>query len=282
LKDESLQVRADLHTHSRASDGDLAPDRLITLAARLGLEAIALTDHDTLAGVSHARNSMKMPGIQVIAGVEISAEYEPGMLHILGYFPVYPDGLEADLEEVQTARRQRIPKIIKKLHDLGCMLTEDDVMSAAGEAQIGRPHIAKALLMKGYVRTFDEAFHEYLGKGKKAYVPKDKMGWDKAITLIMNHGGLPVLAHPYTLGLNPHGLKALVSEMKASGLAGIEAIYPEQTPEQAAFSTSLASQMGLIITGGTDFHGPCRNTFSPGDYGLDKALLTVFLDRLQS
>ena len=253
---------------------------LVAQAAAAGLEAIALTDHDTLAGVPHAWNSMLKHGIQVIAGVEISAEYEPGMLHLLGYFPAYPDGLEIALEKVQAARRQRVPKIIEKLNALGCMLTEKDVMAEAGDAQIGRPHIARALLRKGCVRSFDEAFDEYLGKGRKAYVPKEKMTWEKAMSLIIRYGGLPVLAHPYTLSLRTKDAEAFIKGLKEAGLAGVEVYYPDHTPEQTACYARLASRLGLLATGGTDFHGPYRNTLSLGDYGLGKELLTIFLKGL--
>jgi predicted metal-dependent phosphoesterase TrpH len=277
-----LQICADLHTHSNASDGDLSPEVLVAQAASIGLAAIALTDHDTLSGVPHALNSRRNQAIQVIAGVEISAEYEPGTLHLLGYFPAYPDGLELALNEVQAARKKRIPKVIEKLNALGCILTEEDVMTEAGEAQIGRPHIAKALLKKGYVRSFDEAFDEYLGKGKKAYVPKEKMTGEKAISLIIRYGGLPVLAHPYTLSLSTKEMEAFIIGLKEAGLAGVEAYYPDHTPEQTARYASLASSLGLLVTGGTDFHGPYRNAFSLGDYGLDKERLTIFLKGLNA
>jgi predicted metal-dependent phosphoesterase TrpH len=203
------------------------------------------------------------------------------MLHILGYFLTNPHGLEDALKQVQTARRERIPKVIKKLNDLGCMLTEADVLKEAKDGQIGRPHIAKALLRKGYVRSFDEAFDEYLGKGRRAYVPKEKMTWKKAVSLIVHFGGLPVLAHPYTLGLGSQGLEAFIKDLIGAGLAGIEVLYPEHTPEQTALYAGLASKLGLLVTGGTDFHGPGRNSFSLGDYGLEEELLLKFINRLK-
>jgi 3',5'-nucleoside bisphosphate phosphatase len=275
-----LQICADLHTHSNASDGDLSPEVLVAQAASIGLAAIALTDHDTVAGVPHALNSIHKHGLKVIAGVEISAEYEPGMLHLLGYFPAYPDGLEIALNEVQTARKKRIPKFIEKLNALGFLLTEEDIMGEAGQAQVGRPHIAKALLKKGYVRSFDEAFDMYLGKGKKAYVPKEKMTWKKAMSLIIHYGGLPVLAHPCTLSLSTKDAEAFIIGLKEAGLAGVEVYYPDHTPEQTACYASLASRLGLLVSGGTDFHGPYRNALSLGDYGLNTELLTIFLKGL--
>jgi predicted metal-dependent phosphoesterase TrpH len=277
-----LQVCADLHTHSNASDGDLSPEAIVTQAASIGLSAIALTDHDTLSGVPRALNLMHEHGIKVIAGVEIGADYEPGMLHLLGYFKTYPDGLEVALKEVQTARKERIPKVIARLNALGCMLTEEEVMTEAGQAQVGRPHIAKALLKKGYVRSFDEAFDEYLGKGKKAYVPKEKMTWQKAISLLLRYGGLSVLAHPYTLSLSAKEEEGFIQVLKEAGLAGLEVHYPEHTPELTERYASLASRLGLMVTGGTDFHGPYRNGLSLGDYGLDKGLYSIFLSLLNA
>jgi 3',5'-nucleoside bisphosphate phosphatase len=276
-----LQVTADLHTHSSASDGDLNPGQLVKLAASKGLTAISLTDHDTLTGIPMALESGSSHAVDVITGVEISAEYEPGMLHILGYFPVFPDGMEVDLERVQAARRERIPRIVRKLNDLGIMLTEEDIIELAGEAQIGRPHIAKVLLNNGYVRSFDEAFDEYLGKGKKAYVPKEKMTCEKAIGLIRNYRGLPVLAHPYTLHLADAALKSFIKDLRQWGLVGIEVYYPDHTPDDTSRYLHMAQELGLLITGGSDFHGADRKTVSLGDHGIDSTLLGSFREHLK-
>jgi predicted metal-dependent phosphoesterase TrpH len=276
-----LQVTADLHTHSSASDGDLNPSQLVELAASKGLTAISLTDHDTLTGIPMALESGSRHAVDVITGVEISAEYEPGMLHILGYFPVFPDGMEVDLARVQAARRERIPRIVRKLNDLGVMLTEEDIIELAGEAQIGRPHIAKVLLNEGYVSSFDEAFDEYLGKGKKAYVPKEKMTCEKAIGLIRNYRGLPVLAHPYTLHLEDADLKSFIKELRQWGLVGIEVYYPDHTPDDTTRYLHMAQEFGLLITGGTDFHGADRKTVSLGDHGIDSTLLKSFCEHLK-
>ena len=274
-------MTADLHTHSTASDGDFSPIQLVELAATKGLRAISLTDHDTLKGIPLALESGNRHAVNVIVGVEISAEYDPGMLHVLGYFPFYPVGLEDALTQVQTARRERVPRVVKKLNDLGIMLTEADIMEFAGDAQIGRPHIAKALLKKGYVHTFDEAFDEFLGKGKKAYVPKEKMTWEKAIGLIREHAGLPVLAHPCTLHLAEEDLKQFIKGLRMSGLVGIEALYPDHTPEDTSLYLRMAQDLGLLITGGTDFHGTEHKAVSLGDYGIDSTLFEVFCTRLR-
>ncbi len=280
MKNPALQVCADLHAHSNASDGTLSPGELIEYAASLGLSAIALTDHDTLSGVSSLSPLERILGIKVIPGIEISAEFGPGMLHILGYFPSFPAGLERCLEQVQTARRERIPKMIDKLHALGIMITHEDVIPSGQNTQAGRPHVARALVRKGYVRTLDEAFRNYIGKGRKAYVPKEKMPLKRSLTLIRDHNGLPVLAHPHTLQLDEGDLEAFIRDLAHEGLAGIEVRYPEHTPEQTSLYESLASRYGLLVTGGTDFHGPDRNGISPGEYGLDEGLFTIFFERL--
>ena len=275
-----MSIEADLHTHSTASDGELDPSEIISLAASKGLKAVSLTDHDTLKGLAPAMEAGNRHGIRVIPGVEIGAAFEPGMLHILGYFPAFPVGMEDALEGMQQARINRVPKIIRKLNELGVMLTREDVLETAGDSQIGRPHIAKALLKKGFVRFFDEAFDKYLSKGKKAYVPKEKISWEEAVSLIRQHGGLPVLAHPYTLGLSEAGLRDLVREMKRTDLTGIEVHYPDHTPEQTSLYMRIADDSGLIITGGSDFHGPLRNNIPVGDYGIDGTYLDIFLKHL--
>jgi 3',5'-nucleoside bisphosphate phosphatase len=275
-------IVADLHIHSTSSDGELDPSELVYRAASRGLKAVSLTDHDTFKGISRALKEGERLDIRVIPGIEIGAEFEPGMLHILGFFPEYTEEMEKALDGMQQARMVRVPRIISKLNELGITLTREDVMETAGDSQIGRPHIARALLKKGFVRTFDEAFDTYLRKGKKAYVPKDKIPWQDAVRLIRHYRGLPVLAHPYTLNLSNEGLGDLIREMNQAGLAGMEVYYPDHTPEQTAAYERLARRSGLIITGGTDFHGPLRNAVPVGDYGIDQEHLDIFLKHLMN
>jgi len=276
------KIVADLHMHSTASDGEFDPAELIHLAATRELKAISVTDHDTFQGISRALKEGEILGIRVIPGIEIGAEFEPGMLHVLGFFPEYPVEMEKALDVMQQARIMRVPRIIEKLNALGIMLTKEDVMETAGDSQIGRPHIARALLKKGFVRTFDEAFDTYLRKGKKAYVPKEKIPWQDALRLIRHYRGLPVLAHPCTLNLSNEGLADLLREMKQSGLAGMEVYYPDHSPEQTAAYGHLALRSGLLATGGTDFHGPLRNAVPVGDFGIDEERLEIFLHHLFS
>ncbi len=273
-----MHICADLHVHTTASDGDMRPGELVSKAASIGLETVAITDHDTIKGVPEAIRTGRQSGIHVIAGVEISADYEPGSMHILGYFKTLPDGFEQDLQAVQAARRKRFPQIIEKLNALGYAITKDDVASIAGDAQIGRPHIAKAMMQKGYVKDYETAFSTYLAKGKPAYVPKEKMNAHQALNLIHHHGGLPVLAHPFTLELEPYELKIAVEQLKSEGLKGIEVFYPEHTRSQKKLYAAIARDLDLFMTGGTDYHGLGRGRISIGDFGLDRETLHVMLD----
>lgn len=264
-----MQIQADLHIHTTASDGDLSPHEIVLLAKTQGLSAMAVTDHDTTSGLSEAMTDAEKLGITLIPGIEISAVYDPGTLHILGYFSDIPLGLEKALSDVQHARAKRAPKIIEKLNELGVRITLDDVMQIAGDAQLGRPHIAKALINNGSVKNFEEAFSRYLAKGKPAYIDKKKMTWDEALVLIKAYGGVSVLAHPFTLCLNANELRSFVETLAAHGLSGIEVYYPEHTKAQKKLYASISRSLNLLTTGGTDFHGSNRNASMPGDSGVD-------------
>lgn len=275
-----MHIKADLHVHTRASDGDLDPGEVVSQARYSGLDAVAVTDHDTVAGTAETLEAARRCGMEAIAGVEISAVFEPGTLHILGYFPSYPEGFEQALKPLQEARIIRCPRIIGKLKELGMDVSLDDVKRIAGSAQIGRPHIAKALIRKGLVRDFDEAFSRYLAKGKPAYVDKEKMSCSEAIRAILAHRGLPVLAHPFTLELPKAELRKFVRDLTDHGLAGIEVSYPEHTRAQKRFFTEMAREYDLLVTGGTDYHGQGHGGMMIGSHGLDMQGLQKFRERL--
>jgi 3',5'-nucleoside bisphosphate phosphatase len=247
----------DLHTHSNASDGTFAPAEVVRLAKEGGLKAVALTDHDTTDGLAEAMAAGSALGVEVIPGVEVSARHTGDSMHILGYFIDYHDGaLEDRLSVLKGARAERNPKIVAKLNDLGLKITMAQVESISGGGQVGRPHIARALMESGYVRTIQEAFDIYLRSGGKAYVPKFRFPPHEALAMIREARGVPVLAHPFTLGLGSSGaLRNLLQELKAVGLAGIEVFYAEHTREQEALYLRLAREVGLLVTGGSDFHG---------------------------
>jgi predicted metal-dependent phosphoesterase TrpH len=247
----------DLHTHSTASDGKLSPSELIAYAAKVGIEVIALTDHDTLSGLQEARQEAERLGIEFIPGIEISAEYDPGSMHMLGYFvdPEDEDLMET-LAWLRGGRDDRNRIILKKLADLGCPLEWDEVASLAEGETMGRPHIANAMLARGYVATFNEAFDRYLGKGAAVYTDREKMTPERAIEKILQSRGLPVLAHPQTLSLSDEDLSDLLARLASFGLSGVEAHYYSHSREETALYCALAEKHGLLVTGGSDFHGP--------------------------
>ncbi len=249
----------DLHVHSTASDGSLTPEAVVALGKARGLAALALTDHDTVAGLDAALAAGERLGIEVIPGIEISARYAGGggSMHILGYFIDHRHpGLDGQLAVLQQARADRNPQIIEKLNKLDIHITMDDVRAASGGGQIGRPHIARALLAAGYISHVQEAFDRYLKSGGAAYVPKFRFPPEQAIALIRDAGGLAVLAHPFTLGIGESpALKKLVGDLQALGLTGLEVFYPEHSPGQQDFYLQLCRQFALLPTGGSDFHG---------------------------
>jgi predicted metal-dependent phosphoesterase TrpH len=246
----------DLHTHSTASDGSLSPQELVKYAKKKGAAAISLTDHDTVEGLEAALITGQQQDLEVIPGLEISAQYNGGTMHILGYYIDPSDqGLNQELHRLQEARRDRNPKILEKLRNLGIPITFDQVQALA-KGQIGRPHIAQVLLQIGAVSSLEEAFHKYLTKGAAAYVEKFRFSPHKAISLILLAGGIPVLAHPKTLRCPSfRDLKVLVKELKATGLQGIEVFYPDHNSEETGTYFSLVRELDLLYTGGSDFHG---------------------------
>ncbi len=250
--------RCDLHMHTLHSDGTFTPTELVELAKSKGLSCIALTDHDTLSGVEEAQTAGNRLGVEVIAGVEISAICDPGTMHILGYF-IDPKSkqLQEKLEEIQEARRQRNPMIIEKLQALGIDITFEEVERESGGDQIGRPHFAKVLLQKGYVKNFDEAFEKYLTKGAPAYIDKRKLSSRDAISMIEEAGGVASLAHPKQLKLDskPAEFEKVLDHLKSEGLKGIEVYSSCQNKEEAARYKKTAERLGLFVTGGSDFHG---------------------------
>ncbi len=243
----------DLHIHTTASDGKYSPDVIVARAAETGLKYISITDHDTIDGVIPAINAAKSyPGLTLIPGVEISTDLADGEAHILGYFIDYgsPD-FQKELEKFRDSRLVRGQRMVAKLNDLGIKIDWSRVQAIAGDGAIGRPHVAQAMLEKGYVKTFKEAFDKYIAHGGPAYVEREKMTPQEAVALILSAGGIPVLAHPFTVK-DP---EAMAATLKEAGLIGIEAHYKDNTPEQTAATLELAEKYGLIATGGSDYHG---------------------------
>ena len=246
-------MRTDLHCHSTASDGALAPRDLVQLARKRAIDVIALTDHDTIAGHGEALAAGRELGVRVIPGVEISALGAQGETHVLGY-GVEPDddATRATLLALRTTRESRAKRILTNLLRLGISIDFERIKAIAGDGMIGRPHIARALVDKGAVSTTQEAFDVYLAEGKPAYAPNDALDPLQAIDLIHRAGGVAVLAHPaFTHG----DVEALLGLMIGHGLDGIEVYYPKHTPEQTKRYAEIAREHGLLATGGSDFHG---------------------------
>lgn len=249
----------DLHVHSIYSDGTDSPADLVALAERRGIKAFALTDHDTVGGLSPLAEAAEGSSVEVVPGIELSAECERGTMHILGYF-IDPNCAELldKIKKVRKGRESRNREILKRLNKLGYVLLWSEVENQAGRDVVGRPHFAEALVARGYVKSRKAAFEYLLAKGRPAYVERYRYTAKECIELIRCAGGVSVLAHPATIYLPQDELKALVRGLKEDGLNGIEAFYAEHHPENIHRFSAWAEEMNLICTGGTDYHG--RNT----------------------
>lgn len=245
----------DLHTHSSASDGELSPSDLIGHGVKNGLKALALTDHDTVAGIAEARSRAAELGLDFVAGVEIEIDFDPGEFHLLGLGldERNPELLRA-LAELADARASRNEQIVELFHREGISIDLEEIGFLAGTQSIGRPHIAEALVRKGLVRGRQEAFDKYLGKGRPFYLPKDCLALEVALRLIRVAGGLAVVAHPYSLFIGKPKLAALMDEWKTMGVAGIEAYHPAAKLGQCRILERMARQRGFLVTAGSDFH----------------------------
>jgi predicted metal-dependent phosphoesterase TrpH len=248
----------DLHCHSTASDGSMPPADVVRLAVRRGLSALALTDHDTVAGVPEAAAEAKLAGLDFLPAIEISCEYpHPGTMHLLGYGVNPASPVLQDLTTTLIAGRDnRNPKIIAKLQALGVAITLDEVRHEAGGKVVGRPHIAAILLRKGYVSSMKLAFDKYLAPGGLAYFDKERLTARQAVSMVLESGGLPVLAHPVQLRCESDArLERVIKDMMDLGLAGMEVIHSDHDAATVEKYTHLADRLGLLKTGGSDFHG---------------------------
>jgi 3',5'-nucleoside bisphosphate phosphatase len=246
----------DLHMHSTFSDGSFTPEQLVKKSKDIGLSAIALTDHDTVDGVKIFLTECKKQNITGLSATEISADVKKGTMHMLGYFlDLQNEQLINSLAKIRFGRSERNKVILKKLNALGLDITMEEIQDYAGEDNIGRLHFAQAMTSRGYVHNKEQAFDKYLAKGKKAYADRFRLTPAEAIKVIREAGGLPVLAHPFTLELDQNALTELLKELKDIGLAGIEAYYSKFSKQQHRLYLDLAKRFDLAITGGSDFHG---------------------------
>lgn len=275
-------MRADLHTHSRRSDGTDSPAELVRAAAAAGLDVVALTDHDSAAGWEEAAAAALEAGIGFVPGMEISCALDGRGVHLLAYGvdPEHP-GLRAELRDVLAGRNQRLPAILARLRTLGIHVGEDDVRRLSGHATaLGRPHVADALVATGDVADRSEAFERYLSPGRPAYVLRHAAPLRSVLALVAEAGGVGVLAHPWSRGsrrvLTPETVASLVGD----GLVGLEAWHHDHPTADAVRLQALADELGLVATGSSDYHGTGKVDHDLGSHTTAPEQLEVLLARM--
>lgn len=251
-------ILVDLHTHSTASDGQYTPYELIQLAKQNNVGILALTDHDTTAGLQQASQAAQAAGIRFINGIELDTKYPGigGRFHILGYgiHPLHPV-LQSCCTGYSQQRHERAERILNYLNEKGMPLSFTRIEELAKGGVIGRPHFARAMLEKGYIENIEEAFQKYLDTPEFQAIDRPKPHPKEAIQMISQAGGLAVLAHPYQLKLGAVDLKSLLMELKSYGLSGLECYYSTHTPQQTQTLLAFAQELGFAVSGGSDFHG---------------------------
>ena len=240
----------DLHLHSTASDGTNAPEVVVEAARAAGLQALALTDHDTVDGILPAREAATAAGLLLVPGVELSAYEGAEEIHVLGLHLERLDEMRAALAVFRASRRERAEGIVRLLNEQGVRITFEDVVSVAGDAAIGRPHVARALVENGWAMNLRDAFDRYLGAGRPAYLDKRRISIPEAMELIHRCGGIAVLAHP-----GPYGTHERLARLAAMGLDGVEVIHPSHSAEDRARLLTLSKHLNLVPSGGSDSHG---------------------------
>lgn len=250
----------DLHTHTTYSDGSQSPADLVEEAARRGLSAVAVTDHDTVDGLTEAMEAGERYGIEVVPGIEINLEHDRVTMDMLGYFLAgMPSAeLQEELAELRAYRAERNQRMIDRLAELGMPLDPDDLAAAAENGAVGRPHIGEAMVRRGYVSSISEAFELYLRRGAPAWVDRRRLALGRALKLLRASGALPVLAHPGIIRTDAAGLDRIVREAARKGMAGIECYYPLHDRETVARCLDLARRYALVPTGGSDYHGAVK------------------------
>lgn len=253
----------DLHTHSTFSDGTFTPSQLVKYAEEKGLKAFALTDHDTTEGIKEAKSIET--NVEVISGVEISTRYDKKEIHIVG---LYVNENDADLnKQLKYYREKRVTRnfeILEKLNSLGVDITIDDVKESCTGDVISRAHIAKALVSKGFVGSYTEAFDRYLGDNKCAYVPRETLNYEESMELITKAGGVPVLAHPLLYKMSDTNLENMMVKLRQKGLKAVEVYYSTHSNSDTQHVMAMANRVGLIYSGGSDFHGATKPKIDMG------------------
>lgn len=274
----------DLHTHSTCSDGSESPARVVEQAVASGCSAVALTDHDNLDGLAEARASAGTLGIRLVPGCEVSCSTPAGTMHLLCYFIEEGDGpLQYELTSLQRDRERRNEAMAERLADLGLPITYDEVLAEAGGTGVGRPHFAAVLMRHGLASSVNDAFQRYLAKGRPGYVPKTRVQAPEIIELCRRSGGCAVLAHPLSLELDGDDLRRRLAELATAGLVGLECYYGRYQPDERRHLAELASDLGLVATGGSDYHGRYKPDLEVGtghgDLEVPESALTQLDER---
>jgi hypothetical protein len=257
--------RIDLHTHTTFSDGSFSPTELVDLAIQQGLDILAITDHDTTEGLPEALEATKSLSLELIPGIELSAQFQNREMHILGYFINPTDSrFQARLEGHRSTRIGRIHHILDRLQSLGMDISLEEVELASGTGTIGRPHIAQVLIAKGYIKTMKDAFEQFLGSRGKAYVQRIVPEAHEIIEWITDAGGIPILAHPYWESFNKEDSATACQTLVEQGLQGLEVFYGTFSARHISFNLGLARRFGLLMTGGSDFHGTLKPDIALG------------------
>jgi hypothetical protein len=269
---------ADLHIHTNFSDGMFSPEEIVRKARDAGLTTISITDHDIVDGIEPALAEGKKLGIKIIPGIEFTTDLPETEIHILGYFIDYKaEWLKELLSKIREDRKNRVYKIVEKLKKLGANINAEDILKLAGKGSVGRPHVARALINAGFVKSMQEAFNKYLSNSGPAYVQHFRLSPVDAIQTIIKAGGIPVFAHPAVSRRDE-----LIPELAAEGLAGIEVYYGKHSDLQVKHYFALAKKNGLLMTGGTDFHGlGTGRDIQLGDIKLNDKFITKLEERLK-
>jgi predicted metal-dependent phosphoesterase TrpH len=273
----------DLHAHSTASDGSDPPAALMELAARAGLTAVALTDHDTVEGLAEARTAADGLGVRLVQGCEVSCEVGAATMHLLVYFlDDGPGPLQDRLGGMQEARADRNRRIVVVLNEHGLDITLEEILEEAGGGSVGRPHVAGVMMRKGYVSSVQEAFDVWLAKGKPAYLDRERLLPAEAIALAHASGAVAVMAHPTSLGFDGPEMERFIAGLAEDGLDGLECEYGRYPPDLRAALRSLAEGLGLAVTGGSDYHGRYKPDLSVGTGLGDLNVPDNLLDALEA
>lgn len=256
--------KIDLHMHSRESDGSLSPTELVMAAKQEGLEVIALTDHDTVSGIHEALCAGRAYGLEVIPGCELTIQSNSGLLHILGLWVNHESPeLSQKLSEMSRQEQARIKITINKLNSLGINIDFEDVQETT-QGQISQIHIASVLKNKGAVNSIKEAFDLFLGHTGKAFIPREKMSAEEGLSMLRSNGAIPILAHPFKYCSEINILRKELVRLKSLGLQGIEAYYGLHSRSEEIACEQLAEELGLVLSGGSDFHGRAKPQINMG------------------